>query len=162
MRHSAWSGGESSNGDPRDCCRGIRDRSSGRLDRTTRTAHPLHGRRASQVGSSTASYLAGNVTVWAVLALCDHSGRQHPAISRRDDRSLRRSHSSGPSHGQENEYFGWTDARSATARPLAQLFVQRFPQIVERSVGEDWLYASWYVQMLGVAESGYLPVAYSD
>ena len=64
--------------------------------------------------------------------------------------------------GQENDYFGWTDARSATARQLAQLFAQRFAQIVERSAGEDWFYAGWYVQILGVAESGFRPIAYSD
>ena len=88
----------------------------------------------------------------------DNILQSHGAMIGRFDEALVASYTSG----QENEYFGWTDARSATARQLAPLFVQRFPQIVERSVGEDWLYASWYVQMLGVAESEYLPVAYSD
>jgi len=64
--------------------------------------------------------------------------------------------------GQENHYFGWTDARHATARQLAGLFVERFPIIAERSLGEDWPYAGWYVQMLGVAENGHLPVAFDD
>ncbi len=64
--------------------------------------------------------------------------------------------------GQENEYFGWTDAKSANARQLARLFVQRFQTIADRAVGQDWEYAGWFVQMLGVAESGHLPIAYSD
>jgi len=42
------------------------------------------------------------------------------------------------------------------------MFVERFPTIAARSVGEDWPYAGWYVQMLGVAESGHFPMAFND
>lgn len=66
------------------------------------------------------------------------------------------------STGMENNYFGWTDAQTATARELATLFVDRFPTIADRGNGEDWPYAGWYVQMLGVAERGHLPIAYDD
>jgi hypothetical protein len=64
--------------------------------------------------------------------------------------------------GQENEYFGWDDARHDTARDLAAKFIDRFPEIVRLGLGTDWLYAGWNVQMLGVAERGEVPVAYSD
>lgn len=59
-----------------------------------------------------------------------------------------------------NEYFQWRDARDATVRQLATLFVERFPEIAERSRGRDWSYAGWYVEMLGTADLGYLPYAY--
>lgn len=42
------------------------------------------------------------------------------------------------------------------------MFVERFPTIAERSLGEDWPYAGWYVEMLGVAESGHFPMAFND
>jgi hypothetical protein len=62
----------------------------------------------------------------------------------------------------ENRYFEWTDAQTSTARELAALFVERFPVIVQRGLGEDWPYAGWYVQMLGAAERGHLPIVYDD
>ena len=58
--------------------------------------------------------------------------------------------------------FGWTDAVSATARDLAELFLERFPEVCARGYGRDWLCAGWYVEMLGVAERGGSPVAYDD
>ena len=64
--------------------------------------------------------------------------------------------------GMSNEYFGWTDARHFTARRLAEEFVRRFPVIVDAGRGRDWAYAGWYMEMLGFAERGELPVAYSD
>ena len=64
--------------------------------------------------------------------------------------------------GQENEYFGWTDARTDTARGLATKFLKRFPEVAELGRGPDWAYAGWYVEMLGHAERGALPVAYAD
>ena len=66
------------------------------------------------------------------------------------------------SMGQDNEYFGWSDAKSDTARGLAAKFIARFPRIARLGLGEDWAYAGWYVQMLGFAERGELPVAYDD
>jgi hypothetical protein len=66
------------------------------------------------------------------------------------------------STADENKYFGWADAPGADARQLATLFLERFPEIAQESEGEDWAYAGWYVQMLGLAERGFFPIAYSD
>lgn len=64
--------------------------------------------------------------------------------------------------GHKNKYFGWTDARTDTARELAAKFIKRFPEIARKGLGQDWQYVGWYVQMLGFAERGDLPVAYAD
>jgi hypothetical protein len=63
---------------------------------------------------------------------------------------------------QDNEYFGWEDAHQDTARQLATKFLERFPVIARKGQGVDWLYAGWYVQMLGLAERGIFPLAYAD
>jgi len=60
------------------------------------------------------------------------------------------------------EYFGWADAKKATARDLAAMFSARFPDLLAAGHGRDWAYAGWYVEMLGHAERGDLPVAYAD
>lgn len=62
----------------------------------------------------------------------------------------------------EAEYFGWGDASRDTARELAQKFTHRFEDVVERAIGQDCSYVGWYVEMLGHAERGALPIAYSD
>lgn len=64
--------------------------------------------------------------------------------------------------GDENLFFEWQDAREDSARALADKFEQRFPEVLAAAAGRDWAYAGWYVEMLGVAESGALPVAYAD
>jgi len=64
--------------------------------------------------------------------------------------------------GSENEYFEWKDRTEATARQLADTFVERFSDIAEAGKGWDWLYAGWFVEMLGVAEAGYFPYVYAD
>jgi hypothetical protein len=56
--------------------------------------------------------------------------------------------------GQDNEFFGWTDAKALSARQLAALFVERFPTIAERGQGCDWAYAGWLTDVLGFAELG--------
>ena len=53
---------------------------------------------------------------------------------------------------QDNEFFGWCDAKNASARKLAQLFIDRFPIIADRGRGVDWAYAGWLVDLLGHAE----------
>ena len=63
---------------------------------------------------------------------------------------------------QGNEYFGCADAHADTARELASKFVERFPDIAGLGRGPDWAYAGWYVEMLGHADRGALPVAYDD
>jgi len=62
----------------------------------------------------------------------------------------------------ENNYFDWTDARSDTARQLADKFVDRFADLTREGQGSDWAYAGWYVEMLGVAETGALPISYEE
>lgn len=62
----------------------------------------------------------------------------------------------------ECEYFGWSDAKYDTARQLAQKFLERFPHIARSGRGRDPEYAGWYVEMLGHAERGALPVIYSN
>lgn len=64
--------------------------------------------------------------------------------------------------GMNAEYFDWQDARRDTARELARKFIVRFPDIVERGMGQDREYVGWYVEMLGHAERGALPFAYAD
>lgn len=66
------------------------------------------------------------------------------------------------SSAQDNEYFDWKDAIHDDVKQLAAKFSQRFPEIVNSSRGDDWSYAGWYVRMLGCAERGMFPVAYSD
>lgn len=66
------------------------------------------------------------------------------------------------SSASKNAYFGWPDARTDTARQLADKFIERFPAIVEESRGVDWEYCGWYVQMMGLADRGAFPVCYSD
>jgi hypothetical protein len=66
------------------------------------------------------------------------------------------------SSGQDNEYFGWEDARHDKVEQLANKFRERFPRLVELSLGDDWNYAGWYVRMLGLAEIEKFPIAYAD
>jgi len=63
---------------------------------------------------------------------------------------------------QQNHYFDWQDATTDTARELAAKFIGRFPHICDRGRGADWPYAGWFVQILGAAERGLVPIAYSD
>lgn len=64
--------------------------------------------------------------------------------------------------GDEDRYFGWADGVGKSARELAQMFVDRFPDLCRLGRGADPIYAGWYVQMLGAAESGRLPIFYAD
>ncbi len=64
--------------------------------------------------------------------------------------------------GVQNKYFDWEDAQKDTARQLAVKFMERFPDIAQRGIGRDWEYVGWYIEMLGFAERGHLPIAYAD
>ena len=66
------------------------------------------------------------------------------------------------SSGQDNEYFGWTDATHDDVKQLTAKFKERFAVIVEASRADDWVYVGWYVRMLGYAEREQFPVAYAD
>ncbi|MCW8959978.1 MAG: hypothetical protein OQK29_00360, partial [Ignavibacteriaceae bacterium] len=61
-----------------------------------------------------------------------------------------------------NHYFDWLDASSDSARELSEKFIERYPEIVSLSRGQNWKYAGWFNELLGVSESGALPVAYDD
>lgn len=56
------------------------------------------------------------------------------------------------STGQDNQFFGWPDAADASARRLAELFLERFPVIAAGGRGVDWAYAGWLVDVIGHAE----------
>lgn len=55
--------------------------------------------------------------------------------------------------GQGANYFGWKDAAKLSARELAVLFLERFPQIMQNGQGRDWLYAGWLTDFLGRMEN---------
>jgi hypothetical protein len=74
-----------------------------------------------------------------------------------DDRVM-----AGYSSGQDNEFFGWTDRKTSSARELADTFIERFPQVCADSRGADWAYAGWFVELLGIAERGWFPIVYAD
>ena len=65
------------------------------------------------------------------------------------------SYSSGT---EGNEYFAWTDAKTDTARELAEKIKERFPRLMEKVDRLNFQYAGWYTYMLGIAEQGHLPV----
>ena len=56
--------------------------------------------------------------------------------------------------GQDNEFFGWADAKTMNARELAGLFIERFSLIAAKGQGCDWAYAGWLTDVLGYAELG--------
>jgi hypothetical protein len=64
--------------------------------------------------------------------------------------------------GQEREYFGWKDAAHLTPSRLADLFIERFPAIVEAGRGSDWVYVGWYLEMLYLTDPNNFPIAYAD
>lgn len=62
----------------------------------------------------------------------------------------------------DDHYFGWQDSAGKSARQLAQLFIERFPELARKGVGQDRAYAGWFVSMLGNAENGRFPVFFAD
>ena len=61
-----------------------------------------------------------------------------------------------------NLYFEWEDARSDTARELADKIKDRFPRLTAASEGRNYRYAGWFTEMLGIAEAGALPVMWQE
>ena len=127
-----------------------------RAQRVLLMVHELHKRGyqrmriAPGMSSSGASWRCSVTPITNTL-------RTHGALSQEFDRD-----SAHYSTGMENRYFGWQDAREDTARQLASKFIERFPDIAEKGFGQDWAYAGWYVEVLGLAERGCLPIAYWD
>jgi len=68
-------------------------------------------------------------------------------------------HSSGDGG---NLYFGWEDARSDSARTLAEKINDRFPRLMVISAGRNYGYTGWFTEMLGFAEIGALPVMWRE
>jgi hypothetical protein len=64
--------------------------------------------------------------------------------------------------GQESNFFEWPDVAKASVSRLADLFIERFPQIAREGLGADWAYAGWYQEMLRLTATAALPIAYSD
>jgi hypothetical protein len=64
--------------------------------------------------------------------------------------------------GDENSYFGWSDSPGKSARELAQMLLDRMPDMARRGAGIDHLYAGWFLTLLGAAEAGEFPVFYAD
>ena len=60
------------------------------------------------------------------------------------------------------QMFGWEDAHDKNAKDLAQLFVERFPEIAERGKGRDQAYADWFAGIMATAEAGRLPIFFAD
>jgi hypothetical protein len=110
---------------------------------------------------SAPSHHARDVPQRWVLALQRHAGGEYSAHPRRDGVGLkpplRELHIWD---GQRVPLLGGRSPRHA--RELADKFEVRFREITEAGRGRDWAYAGWYVEMLGVAERGDLPVSYAD
>ena len=66
------------------------------------------------------------------------------------------------SSGAGARYFEWEDAPRKSPRQLAQMFIERFPQLTSESIGMDYAYAGWFVAALGAVEHGRLPAFYAD
>ncbi|MCF7994982.1 MAG: ADP-ribosylglycohydrolase family protein [Chromatiaceae bacterium] len=58
--------------------------------------------------------------------------------------------------------FQWRDAQEKGSEQLANLFLERHPQLARRGKGSDWAYAGWYLEVLGHAKRGGFPIAYWD
>ena len=76
----------------------------------------------------------------------------------RDDDDLVAHYSSG----MGRELFGWRDAPGRQPSRLAEMFLERFPEVAAAGAGSDWPYAGWYVEMLHLTWPDCLPYCYSD
>lgn len=90
--------------------------------------------------------------------LAIENGRAIVIDHKHDDREDAH-HSSGQTG---HEYFGWTDCKTSSARELAKVIAERFPVLLEKSRGRNQEYSGWLVSAVGLAESGHLPIHYSD
>jgi hypothetical protein len=127
-----------------------------RAVRVLRMVHELHKRgyqRLRIVPGIAPSGLFWRVGVYPVTSILRRNG----AMCR--DWEERAAHYTT---GAENNYFDWTDARRDTARELADKFLERFCDLARSGEGRDWAFAGWYVEMLGVAETGALPISYEE
>ena len=124
--------------------------------RVLKMVHELHKRGYQKV--RIAPSMAPSGMHWRCAVT--HAGnvlRTHGAMLREFDREALHY-----SSGQGASYFGWDDAQGDTVPELASRFLERAPEIARAGLGRDWAYAGWYVEMLGLAERGAFPIAYSD
>ena len=66
------------------------------------------------------------------------------------------------SSGAGARFFEWEDAPRKSPRQLAQMFIERFPQLASDSIGMDYAYAGWFAAALGAVQHGRLPTFYAD
>jgi hypothetical protein len=58
------------------------------------------------------------------------------------------------------EYWGWKDLHHATPARLAEVFLERFPELARLGYGQDWSYVGWYQHMLHATYPDAIPVAH--
>lgn len=127
-----------------------------RAQRVLQMVHELHKRGLQRLrimpgmSPSGASWRVNVTPISNIL-------RSHGAMAREFHRL-----SANYTRAMDSAYFDWPDAATDTARDLADKFVARFPEIAEAGRGKDWAYAGWYVEMLGTADEGWLPISYAD
>lgn len=59
--------------------------------------------------------------------------------------------------GMEKRYFDWSDTAGKTASQLADMFIERFPEIARAGRGRDWMYAGWFAEMLHLTYPDHVP-----
>jgi hypothetical protein len=60
------------------------------------------------------------------------------------------------------EYWGWTDSHHCTPAKLAEVFLEKFPELAKMGYGQDWVYGGWFQHMLHQTYPDWLPVAFGD
>lgn len=45
---------------------------------------------------------------------------------------------------------------------MANLFIKRFPKVVEAGYGSDWLYVGWFIEVLHLTYPDCFPIAYDE
>ncbi|WP_295409042.1 ADP-ribosylglycohydrolase family protein [uncultured Thiocystis sp.] len=117
--------------------------------------HVLHRRGYQKL--RIAPGISSSGCYWRVaVAPSDNSLDDHGALLR--DYSDAAHHTSG--NGVHP--FAWRDVQGATAPELADLFLERYPDLARRGEGSDWPYAGWYLEVLRHVSRGAWPVAYWD
>jgi hypothetical protein len=57
------------------------------------------------------------------------------------------------------EYWEWEDRHHCSPSRLADVFLQRYPELARLGYGQDWLYVGWYQHMLHVTYPDALPIS---
>jgi len=56
----------------------------------------------------------------------------------------------------------WIDQHDLSLRDLAQIFIEKYPEIAQESLGQDHDYVGWYGDMLRAASPSSVPFMYDD